>query len=572
MTTPPGAPSAGGISSSRALTRVGPVDPQAPVSAPAIGPSTGRAGPLGRSGLDLHELLSTTDLLATREATGSVALEVGLEQARGTLLRNLPGDALAALDSVWHGARRTEEGWYLRSGALTVLGLPGESDRVAEEGIALRPNSVALRFVQSVARLAMGDVVGARAALQPALALRVSDPVILVQHALIQARQGDSRAADITLAKLERALPDHPAVEWGRTALRTIVADATRQRSRPTPVDWPAADADIFPPAFGEEPDHASVSQTRASSPTPREVDSIADVATSALERFGARVAMRPAAEVVREARLLLRAFSAGGTLAAATHGEQAHAARSLLAAFLGSSGVDDLERRSPLRTLVEQVVPLLQQGQTLDAERLVQRQRALAREPIARLLLAVVRGASGTVARNHEMDSSRATATASSGAHYAVSGDAISRDGVVGDGVVRDAVVRDAVERGPVVPVRLGLSLLEETAAAREATRTPLGVSPIVEGITGAELDGVGWGAAQRTTLEQSHDEWEEGAGVRAVALVCVALAAGALFTGHGVVAIALGVGAAWLGLRRSGREGSKPRTDDTHERGRSQ
>lgn len=496
-----------------------------------------------------------------------MALEVGLEQARGSVLRNLPGDALAALDSVWQGARRTEEGWYLRSGALTVLGLPGESDRVAEEGIAMRPNSVALRFVQSVARLAMGDLAGARAVLQPALTLRGNDPVILVQHALIQARQGDSRAADATLAKLERAIPDHPAVEWGRNALRSIVADATRQRSRPTPVDWPATDADIFPPAFGEDPDPAPASQSRAATPTPRNSDAVTDVATSALERFGARVAMRPAAEVVREARLLLRAFSAGGTLAAATHGEQAHAARTLLAAFLGSSGVDEHDRRTPLRSIVEQVVPLLQQGQTHDAERIVHRQRALAREPIARLLLAVVRGASLTVARNSAFDSAPVAGVKASGAHSAVSSDAAS------DTVVHDAVVRDAVERGQVVPIRLGLGLLEETSAMREAMRTPFVVAPVVEALSGAELDGAGWGAAHRAASEQPVGEWEEGAGVRAVALVCVALAAGALFTGHGVVAIALGVGAAWLGLRRSGREGRFSHSAEApHERGRSQ
>lgn len=67
-------------------------------------------------------------------------------------------------------------------------------------------------------------------------------------------------------------------------------------------------------------------------------------------------------------------------------------------------------------------------------------------------------------------------------------------------------------------------------------------------------EQAGLGWGAAM--SAPRSRDEWADGAGVRAVALVCVVMAMGALVTGHGIVAIALGAGSAWLGLRRSGGE----------------
>ena len=85
---------------STALVPLDPLSPQ-PTAAPAH--------PLGRSGIDLLDILATTDAVATRGPTGAVALEVGLEHARGALLRNLPGDALAALDGVWERARKT--GW-----------------------------------------------------------------------------------------------------------------------------------------------------------------------------------------------------------------------------------------------------------------------------------------------------------------------------------------------------------------------------------------------------------------------------------------------------------------------------
>ncbi|MFO0205060.1 MAG: hypothetical protein ACK54L_02735, partial [Betaproteobacteria bacterium] len=81
--------------------------------------------------MELSDLLLTADILEQRDGVAPVALEMGLEGARAALLRHQPGDALAALERVWSTAQRSEEGWYLRSGALTVMGLPGEGDRIA---------------------------------------------------------------------------------------------------------------------------------------------------------------------------------------------------------------------------------------------------------------------------------------------------------------------------------------------------------------------------------------------------------------------------------------------------------
>lgn len=554
--------------------RIDPVDPHG-----GVGTATPVSNPtqaLGRSGLDLLDLFETTDVFMSRPATGPVAMEVGLEQARGALLRNLPGDALALLDGIWDRARQTEEGWYLRSGALTVLGLPGESERVVGDALAQRPASMALRFMQSIARVAIGDLAGARAVLQPALQRAPGDPLLVIQHALVQARQGDTTSAERMLARLESAAPDHPTLLWGRATLRTIVADATRQRSCPTPSDWPSsidptgasskrgADTAIFGPAIAAPND-----ETSSASAVHERDKSSPDVAAAALERFGARIAMRPLAELAREARMLMRAFSAGGTLAAATSAEQAHASRIVLMTFLAVATDERAETPTPVRAMVEQIIPWLQQGRADDAERLVRRQNALAREPIGRLLMAVVRGALLAAGRDvmTEIDG-RTNAYRSGAASGAASGAVFDRDPTRASG---SGVVRSEPDRGPVIPIRLGLGLLEETPATRAAldpahaawtvTGTMRAIGDDI-GMHGAESAGIGWGAAASasTANGQPPTDWSAGAGLRAIALVCVALALGALVLGHGGLALGLAAGATWLGLRGGGRA-------DTHE-----
>ncbi|MBL0172994.1 MAG: hypothetical protein IPP90_20270 [Gemmatimonadaceae bacterium] len=573
LPTAHGTAGSGASEPSRALTRIAPIDPRDAVSTPQH--------PLGRSGLDLLNLLATTDLVAPRQATGMVEMEVGLEQARGSLLRNLPADALTALDLVWEGAKRTEEGWYLRSGSLAVLGLPGESERVAEEGLAVRPGSLALRFMQSVSRMALGDLAGARSVLQQALQGSPGELLLLVQHALVQAKQGDSRGADALLSR-PTAAAEHPALTWGRAVLRTIVADNTRQRSRPTPIDWPVAmptavrSARVTPAStdhiFAEITEHlGDPSATRIGHRTPPitsaavGADALAsdsaktDVAASALERFGARIVMRPTNEVAREARMLMRAFSAGGTLASATNADQAHAARTVLTTFLGATTGEGAETPAPVRTMVEQLLPLLQDGRFDDAERAVRRQSMLVREPIGRLLLAIVRGAQ--IAEGQRNPAVNDSAPENGGMPHARTAPAFTTiaDERLGTPSAGMMAVRGDSERAPLIPVRLGLGLLEETSASRAATAT---TSP--DAAYNAEHAGMGWGAAREIPTPAIGNEWAEGAGVRAVALVCVALAATALVTSHGAIAIGLAAGAVWLGLRRSGREGDRRGTHD--------
>lgn len=566
----------GKVSPSRALVPVAPSEAR-PVGAPA-------GSPLGRSGLDLTELLGTLDTVATRGRTPAVALEVGLEQARGALLRNLGSDALAALDSVWEGARRTEEGWYLRSGALTVLGLPGESDRVAEEGLATRPASAGLRFLQSLARLAVGDVAGARAALQPALDRAPHDPLLVVQQAVVLARQGDSHGAEALLQRALRGAPDHPAVDYGRAAVRAATADATRSVSRSTPpmIEVFATPSEHFlfemnssradGSARAEQESTASGAIVGAPSAPATSGDGTRDVVDSALIGIGARLVSASAPAVARETRLLLRAFSAGGTLATAGGPEQAHAARVLLAMLVSVLTGETVETPQPLRVLMQQLVVAFRDGRDGDAERLMRRASTGVREPIVRMMQLLVRGAMAELARTGRGSDRPVPNTPASAT----------------------AVVRGAAEPGVVVPVRLGLALLEETPASRSISRAtdPAGWATVSGGVDGRGVPIVGgeevtgsyrtvptpdevargWGAAELTAAGRKSagaDDMSVGSGVRAVALVCVALAAGAMSTGHSAIAIGLGVGAAWLALRRSGGEGRVSRSaDDTDPR----
>ena len=518
----------GGVAPSRAIVRVTPVSPR---------PETTSIGtPLGRSGLSLLDVLTDSDHVITRDATAPVALEVGLERARGALLRNLPGDALAALDQVWEGAQRTEEGWYLRSGALTVLGLPGEGERVSLEGLAVKPESSALHFSQSLARLANGDVIGARASLQPALLIKPNDPLLLVQQAIVQARHGDGGGAEQLLARVMRDELENPVIEYGRAGVRLATSDATRERSRATPM-------------------HSVAIRTPMSGSV---VIEVADPTMAALFRFGGRIVTQSAADVVREARVLLRAFSAGGTLAATGGAAPTYAARVVLSAFAAVLADEHSDTPPPLRALIQLIVPMLGDGRADEAANLVRRATNLGREPIGRLLQSLVDGAMAAT-------SAPKTATPAFGA----------------------PLIRGELERAPIIPVRLGLALLDETPHTRSMMQLTdpagwLAIDGIASAASNSRIDprmdwaeitgrqrvyrdvesaGQGWGLA-REISSVSPPQRATPSTARAMALVLVAAAAAAMTTGHAIVAVAMGAGAIWIGSKADAR---RPAADDT-------
>lgn len=600
-----------------------PPGPSGPVTPPTAVVPVGPAGtrdasttpsPLGRSGLDLFDILGTTDVLVGRSAVAPVALDVGLETARGALLRGLAAESLATLDGVWEGAQLTEEGWYLRSSALTVLGLPGEAERVSTEALQLKPSSIALRFVQSLARLTAGDVPGARSAIAAAVEQQVTHPVLLMQQVIVLARQGNRSEAERLLQQVMRVFPDHPAIEFARSALRSIAADHTRSASRRAfggrvdePSPFTTGDHEVFEafsaasrdveraPEVSDEPSRRNAADEVTADAPPRATSDVDDrtihgaaedamtgnVAERAVARLGARVATLSVSDAVREGRVLIRAFSAGGSMAGACTPEQAHAARGILTALVfalsnGGGVTRTADGASPLEVLMAQWLPLMQAERFEDAGRLLRRLGSSIPDAQRRLLTACTQWPTETAARDDRERAIRAFGTG----EY-------------------EALVQGEPTKGPLIPVRLGLALLEERAPDRLAERprdgerpaagdapsralsgwierphalmtsttigattgslTPRRVTPHGLAAGALDADGRGWGAAMAAASLQPRPR-DEGAGMRIAALLCVIIAAGAGMSGSGAIAVAFGIGAAWLGIRRSGRSGAHP------------
>ncbi|HEY0929965.1 MAG TPA: tetratricopeptide repeat protein [Gemmatimonas sp.] len=552
------------VGGARAVVRVTP-------TAPAEG--IANEGPLSRSGLPLEALFGTEDLLETREAVPRGATAMGLAQARTALLRQLPGDALAALDDVWTGAQRSEEGWYLRGGALTVLGLPGEGERVAGEGLDLRPTSVALRYLQSVARSMSGDWSGARVALAGALDASPHDPVLRLQLAVVLARQGHLNDASELIAAVQQQFADHPAVGWARAILRSLSADRARSESREA-----MGTDDEFAPVvhFIDLPDEPSQPDTEPAGEALPLDDTLrwsptdgGDLVEHAFASLGARMMRRADGMPTADMRVLMRALSAGGTLMGSCTPEQAHAARTLIGQLLDATR--QLEASTVVRPTpsvgLAALLGALRRNDPAEALRLWQRSSIVVPPGARRLMQALLDGARGGPESN-EASTPRSGRT-DAGIDWTVSS---------------SAIVRGERDGSALLPVRFGLSLLtdvpeqlrlEQTelpgmlnAAAMSVARTPgAGLEGIRDGRSATpgsgaagigevqgEATGIGWGGARAADLVHAqHRRDAEGAGARIVAVLCVALAVGASVLGFNAVAIALAVGAVWLGVRRS-------------------
>ena len=547
---------------------------------------------LGRSGVALGDLLLADDELTPRQQASVVAVEMGLERARGALVRQDPGEALAALDDIWHPEQASEEGWYLRAGALTALGLPGEGDRIAGDGLLRRPESRALRFVQSLARVLTGDVSGARQVLNEALERTPDDPVLLAQQAVLLARQGHRSDAREVLQRLQTHHLQHPATDWARRMVRSVEADGTRRQVR----EFTGTVDEVFP---AELPDEV-VGASAASPPRATDVASSGRALDDAFTQLGRSLVRSDRPPLDALLRPLIVACSTGGHLARSAPAEQVHAARTLLGVLLEQPPDNGSEASSLRRVLRPLLQPLLQppvqppmqsssQASVLSASNLLVNLQAPLRRvapslpPNVRPLVeAMVTGALETA-----IPVDRSTPRVNEPVRSVSGG--------------YEAVLHEERDlRAPLLPVRLGLSLLEETASdrARESERGAAdaaasrnsGASPVVPdpwragavrvadggrtGLTpdrqltpvsvpGAELRGEGWGSVQaaqqgipnQAGAERGPDAQERSG--RQVGLAAVLLVGGAIVAvsqGATILAVALGLGAAWVGVRRGG------------------
>jgi hypothetical protein len=204
------------------------------------------------------------------------------------------------------------------------------------------------------------------------------------------------------------------------------------------------------------------------------------------------------------------------------------------------------------------------------EAERLLRRHGATV-PPAARALLAVlVAGAAGdpdVIAPPSAAIDDRAGATPAAGAAAIRSRTSAGVDGVA----------TDEAEQGPLVPVRLGLSLLAESAATRALERaqeplantgqlsmhgldafvphgsartTPTGWEVPVGADPPSAQDGTGWGEARaRAAVEDVPADGSPSAALPAIVLGAGAL--GAAMNGAATIAAVLGAVAMWLLLR---------------------
>lgn len=551
---------------------------------------------LGRSGVALGDLLLADDELTPRQQASVVAVEMGLERARGALVRQDPGEALAALDDIWHPEQASEEGWYLRAGALTALGLPGEGDRIAGDGLLRRPESRALRFVQSLARALTGDVSGARQVLNEALERTPADPVLLAQQAVLLARQGHRSDAREVLQRLQTHHLQHPATDWARRMVRSAEADGTRRQVR----EFTEALDEVFPSDVTDEASSADATAALHSTDAASSGRALDDAFT----QLGRSLVRNDRQSLDTLLRPLIVAVSAGGHLALSAPAEQVHAARSLLGVLLEQPLDIGSEASSLRRVLRPLLQPLLQpqaNAQTAPlspSNLLVNLQAPLRRvapslPPNVRTLVeAMVTGALESVMPR----SGEQHAPSSAGGMAGDRRTPRASDPIRGVSGGYEAVLHEERDlRAPLLPVRLGLSLLEETASdrARESERGAAdaaasrnsGASPVVPdpwragavrvadggrtGLTpdrqltpvsvpGAELRGEGWGsvqAAQQAGAERGPDAQERSG--RQVGMAAVLLVGGAIVAvsqGATILAVALGLGAAWVGVRRGG------------------
>lgn len=540
----------------RALTRITPVAPQAATEL--------EGSPLRRSGLNVLELFNAPDQVVVRSGTPAAALELGLEQARGSMVRNHPADALATLDEVWSGARHTETGWYLRGGSLALLGLPGEASRVAAEALQTNPQSSANHFLQSLAKLTLGDVAAAGLSLANAAAHSEPEALLLIQHALIEAQRGNVSSAEELLRRAATNWPDHPALMYGRDMMREVLRNSARERQRTpaqsflTPVNEPA----VQTPSSSRTP----VSSTALLGPLLHsETEDRAharDIASDALRDLGTELASGTKRQVLTEARALLVSLSAGGALSSSMTAVRAHAARAVIGAIIDAmnsgaqaggvgweaESVDGQWQRAQhdgestahqtenpgtntneaLHNAVRALVAALRDGRVAEADMQLRRARGSLGENTFTLLRAILSAGAGN---NSDVDDAHARSAQSAANAAYDPGAAQIQDGFAGHTLL--------------APLRLGLALLPE-AELGHGTRMPSGSHAAVS-YSGSNL-GVSFGDEPRNIVRPPGTP---GSLVAAVGLI--ALAVLAFSTSHPIMAIALTGAGGWVALRKT-------------------
>lgn len=529
------------------------------------------------------------------------------------MVRNQPADALATLDEVWSGARHTETGWYLRGGSLALLGLPGEAARIASEALQINPQSPANHFLQSLARLALGDTAAAQQSLSNAAAHSEPEPLLLIQHALIEAQRGNVSSAEELLRRAATNWPDHPALLYGRDMMREVLRNSARDRQR-TPVQLPRIQIDE-PAVHTTSPRTPSASQTPAAqtpaAQTPASQTSAAqtpasqtpaaqtpasqtpaaqtpaslaavlenalhseteerahapDMASSALRDLGAHLATGTRRQALAESRTLLASLSAGGTLASSIPAARAHAARAILGAI-----VDALNGRSQTGGQgweAESVDGQWQRSRAEHSEVTHHPESASANtnETLHTAVRALVNALGDGRVAEADMQLRRARGSLGE-TTFTLLRAILGADDRAGHGRGVDepharaaqvayenggAVVQDGFSgHSLLAPLRLGLALLPEEEISGRAVRMPSDSNAAVS--YAGSMSGVSFGDELGNVIRPTGS-----AGSFVAAAGLIALAVLAFSTSHPMLALALTGAGGWLALRK-GSQGTR-------------
>ena len=186
-------------------------------------------------------------------------LALALESATRALQSGKPDTVLAELDAVWSHQLASDSPWYLRGGALQLLGRTTDAEQVLRDAVARLPRSAAILYLLGVHTAHRGQPDAARLANDHALALHPAEPLLWLQRAALAMREGTPEMADAIMQQVRTLAPAFPADDWlvmlarlGQSRGRTPTPTYQHALARLTPASVPIIAADS--PAPGSTP------------------------------------------------------------------------------------------------------------------------------------------------------------------------------------------------------------------------------------------------------------------------------------------------------------------------------
>jgi tetratricopeptide (TPR) repeat protein len=216
----------------------------APPSAPGAQPRP--EAPISLAGrLELGDVLPDTTKLALALESATRALQSGKADA-----------VLAELDAVWSQQLASDSPWYLRGGALQLLGRTTDAEQVLRDAVARLPRSAAILYLLGVHTAHRGQPDAARLANDHALALHPTEPLLWLQRAALAMRDGSPDMAEAIMQQVRSLAPAFPADDWlvmlarlGQSRGRTPTPTYQKALARLTPSSLPAIEAELAAPA-----------------------------------------------------------------------------------------------------------------------------------------------------------------------------------------------------------------------------------------------------------------------------------------------------------------------------------